>query len=458
MNQLHFTVLRDLQLRPMLDSELEDGYGSNYLDLVEDLRTNGYPLWRGQTIWNDRAYNIYHIEKSNNELAACVVCKSKRQSVGPFCSSECQSRYVRGAVQTHRKSANVVSPTVKFIQTAERNSSKKALIPEITKKTYEGTLSSIIPAATMMHLAKKARINNKLTSGDRHILVAYGKKKYNDQRLTSWEKKDLENALEKAIQAGLVADPCPYDPCARCKQLSDIISRHMIDIKKPSSAKKDEESVSVRHTTQVSDIHTQMEIGTVKSEMIAGQSKKPEKTESKKLDMDRTSEKVWETKPRTDVQFWICVVDKASWEISRKCGLFGTRDRGLFHGDALSKASRGDLFLVLDKSANHEVIALARATGNSFRESTKIWPDSEEGSILPRRVPIELIYEFSGNKITCDWLEEMSTCGLRISAVPGARTVAGMVVQKSLVPLTRSEFEAAYSLIMENCPGSPKLS
>jgi hypothetical protein len=231
---IHTSLLTKIEEGPILDGELAELYGSNYVNLIEDLLANDYPIWSEGTDWEDLTIKIYYYEAPGQESALCPVCSLKTRSLGPFCSAECESRFVSTAMADwkRRKTERRVKRPISI---------DKIELPRM--ENYEpvarrslhgrGQLSNIIPAATIIHLSKKASLNKKLDQSERNSLSYIGGRMYRDEVVTETERKVLESILEKGIQAGIATDPCPNGNCERCKGLVDILLAHGI-LKKSS--------------------------------------------------------------------------------------------------------------------------------------------------------------------------------------------------------------------------------
>lgn len=221
MNELHFRLIEEIKREPKLDVELHDGYGSDYLDLIGDLQANDYPIWRESAFWKDRNVIIYFYEGDERILAPCVVCTIRRRSIGPFCSTECESRYVNDAMGrlSRRRIPEKEKPNAHEEEESERTKKRKQL-------TGGMQLRNVIPAATIIHISNKAKSNGKLTKADWNNLSFIGNKLYVGHTLTTSEKTILESTLQRAIQAGVAGDECPNAPCKRCSQLKEILDAY----------------------------------------------------------------------------------------------------------------------------------------------------------------------------------------------------------------------------------------
>jgi len=225
--RIHEALLGRIQNGPVLDGELAELYGSKYIEIVGDLMANDIPIWKEQTDWEDLTINIYYYEAPGQEKAFCVSCNSKIRALGPFCSAECESRFISNAMSDWKKRKSERKVNTAATDEKARKVEAGVYKPSTDRRVFGGMrLSNIVPAATIIHLSKKALFCKKLDQTERNAISYIGGRMYRNEMLTETEKKILDSTLEKAIQAGIATDPCPNGECERCRKLVEILSAH----------------------------------------------------------------------------------------------------------------------------------------------------------------------------------------------------------------------------------------
>jgi len=135
----------------------------------------------------------------------------------------------------------------------------------------------------------------------------------------------------------------------------------------------------------------------------------------------------------------------------------GAKEEYAFQGDELLRAEIGDILLIHVTIPFAGEVAVAEVMSMPFVGNTKIWDSPNDRSIYPRRVKIEVLYEFPTVIRTSKWLSKLVSNGGRIRSVKGATKPQGLLQGKAMIPLSREEFEFVYGEIRKINPRSPLL-
>ncbi len=80
-----------------------------------------------------------------------------------------------------------------------------------------------LPVYILLHMARKAKYNNILSSAERKALYEIAQLKLKNRNLTQKQISYLEYLINKAIEQGIVEAPCEDDPCEKCEELREIV-------------------------------------------------------------------------------------------------------------------------------------------------------------------------------------------------------------------------------------------
>ena len=80
-----------------------------------------------------------------------------------------------------------------------------------------------LPVYILLHMARKAKYNNILSSPERKALYEIAQLKLKNRKLTQKQISYLEYLINKAIEQGIAEAPCEDDPCEKCEELREIV-------------------------------------------------------------------------------------------------------------------------------------------------------------------------------------------------------------------------------------------
>lgn len=160
---------------------------------------------------------------------------------------------------------------------------------------------------------------------------------------------------------------------------------------------------------------------------------------------------------RKSKNYWICVTSPHNWSVCKANRLWGAKEAHAFQGDELIRAGIGDILLIHVTVPFAGEVAVAEVRSLPFVDNTRIWDGPNDRSVFPRRVRIEVLYEFPTVIRTSKWLSELVSSGGRIRAVRGATKPQSLLQGKAMILLTREEFEFVYGEIRKVNLRAPSL-
>jgi len=160
---------------------------------------------------------------------------------------------------------------------------------------------------------------------------------------------------------------------------------------------------------------------------------------------------------RKNRNYWICVTSPHNWSVCKTNQLWGAKEEYAFQGNELLRAGNGDILLMHVTLPFAGEVAVVEVKSMPFVGNTRIWDSPNDRSIFPRRVKIEVLYEFPKVIRTTKWLSDLVSSGGRIRSVRGATKPQGLLQGKAMIPLSREEFEFVYGEIRKINPRAPLL-
>jgi len=236
MNEIHFKILGEVQRGPRVDIQLLGEFGEDYETILKDLRTNNYPV---ETIPSNSPdlpeSRVFYFEKPGQELLPCVWCKRRTRSIGPFCSIDCEEDWISEVMSPTVEEAQE-EPTNVYTPRAQKPSEPTQRIKRLSNRwnrehatrwklrfsnflrPASKDLGSPISAASVLHIAQKAKKRGRITEDVWWVLMSLGSKVYAGKALSSMDSKKLRIAIDRMVRAGIQDDKCEKPACVFCDE------------------------------------------------------------------------------------------------------------------------------------------------------------------------------------------------------------------------------------------------